>query len=381
MKRLLIIVSALAVLLLAAAFVVFNPSLPTPAGETSSNLYQPGTLGLQREPLLLVDSSRTTNANGDFAGAPERSLEGYLWYPTDSSAGPYPLVIYSHGFMSSATEAEYLIEFLVRKGYVVAAVNYPLSNGSAPGGPTVNDVLNQPGDVSFIIDSLLARANDINDPLHAFIDPVRIAAVGLSLGGLTTQLAAFHRDVRDPRLLAAASIAGPAEFLQADFFNTSDTAFLMLAGSADAIIPYQPHAADLPERAAGSMLVTLENGTHVGFAGIATSMMRWFHHPDAQVCPMLLRGLENGAESTERMLSADASLGISDQLSQPCTMTEYPRAMRPGDQQMLTRLTIYAFLESNLALDSQRRQAMSDYLINVVARENTGITVRTSPAN
>ena len=53
----------------------------------------------------------------------------------------------------TASGGAYLAEQLASLGYVVVAVDYPLTNGLAPGGPDVKDVVNQLADVSFLIDT------------------------------------------------------------------------------------------------------------------------------------------------------------------------------------------------------------------------------------
>jgi predicted dienelactone hydrolase len=376
MIRLAKVALVLVVILALAALYVFNPRLPVPEGAASATLYEPGPLDVTREAIALLDTSRPTPANGDFPGSAARELNGYLWTPARRDAKPFPLIVYSHGFMSSVAEPEYLVEFLVPKGYAVVAVNYPLSNGNAPGGATINDVLNQPGDVSFVIDAMLARSADAGDPLHGLLDPSRIAAVGLSLGGLTTQLAAYHRDLRDPRLRAAVSIAGPSAQLERRFFETADLPFMMIAGSTDAIVPYEENAAPIPTKAANSLLVTLDRGSHVGFASVATTVFRWADHPDSLACPMLLRNLRNGrAEDAPRGLAPDAGLGIVAAGATPCAMERFDRAMRPGQQQMLTRLALYAFLEQAFASDPERRREMAGFLTTGLAAENAGVAV------
>jgi len=376
MSRLVKILSGLIIVLAIAALYVLNPRLPTPAGEQSAALYEPGTLGVSRQPIEWVDASRQTNRNGDFAGSATRELNGFIWYPQTRAQEPFPLIVYSHGFMSSVSEADYLVDFLVPKGYVVVAVDYPLSHGGAPGGPNVNDVINQPGDVSFALDQLLARNADENDNLYGLLDPSRIAAVGLSLGGLTTQLAAYHRDLRDSRLSVAVSIAGPSVFLEPRFFETSDIPFMMIAGSADAIVPYEANAAPIPAKSKSGLLVTLDKGTHVGFASVASVLLRWFRHPDQLVCPMLLGGLDREGSEGETILALDRDIGISTDVSQPCTMDTFDRAMRPAEQQMLTRLALYAFLEQAFAPDAARRQQMAGYLSIGLAAENPAATIK-----
>lgn len=369
------ILLTVAVLVTIATVYILNPVQPEPAGPYSSALYLPGELGLTSESLTLTDTSRPTMRNGDFVGRDFRELEGKLWYPRERSGGPYPLILYSHGFMSSVSEAEYLVEFLVPKGYVVAAVNFPLSTGTAPGGPTVNDVLSQPEDLSFVLEQLLARSSSPQDALFGLIDADRVAAVGLSLGGLTTQLAAFHRQVHEPRLAAAVSIAGPAAFLTSDFFSSRELPFMMIAGTSDAVVPYQENAAPVPQKAPQALLVTLQDGSHIGFASVSSTLMRWFDHPDQLACPLVLAGLDNGEQPAAAMLVPDATIGVSADALVPCTMTDYPRAMRPAEQQMLTRLALYAFLESVFAHSAERRAQMADYLGQQFPGEHSAVRV------
>lgn len=362
-----------------AAVYVLNPDLPQPQSEQSASLYAPGSFGVNSEAIALIDNSRSTMANGTYAGNDSRLLEGYVWYPDSTEAGPFPLVLYSHGYMSSVDEADYLVDFLVPKGYVVVAVNYPLSHGAAPGGPVVTDVVNQAGDVSFVIDQLLARNAVDGDSLQGMIDPDRIAAVGLSLGGLTTQLAAYHQEARDARIRTAVSIAGPSAMLEREFFRTVNIPFMMIAGTGDAIVPYDMNAAPMPGKVDNSLLVTLEGGSHVGFVSIASTFLRWFDHPDALVCPMLLAGLENGGGSRpETIMTPNPAMGISDTVSEPCPNDNFQRAMRPGQQQMLTRLAVYAFLERTFASDPSRQQAMQAYLRSGIVEESAAVSVRQS---
>lgn len=376
MKLIRNIILVMIAIVVAAAIYVLNPDLPVPQGAQSASLYEQGSQGVDSEAIALIDDSRPTMANGSFEGSPERLLEGYVWYPENNGSGPFPLVVYSHGYMSSIDEADYMVDFLVPKGYVVVAVNYPLSNGAAPGGPIVTDVINQAGDVSFVIDELLVRNASAGDSLQGMIDPERIAAVGLSLGGLTTQLASYHQQARDERIRTAVSIAGPSAMLEREFFQTHDRPFLMVAGTDDAIVPYGMNADPMPDKVDNSLLVTLDGGSHVGFVTIASTYLRWFNHPDALVCPMLVAGLENGGSGRpETILEPDAAMGISNTVSEPCPNENFNRAMRPGRQQMLTRLAVYAFLESTFASEAAQRQEMQAYLNTGLAQENSGVQV------
>ncbi len=143
---------------LAAALAVTAPERPAPGSESAGRL-EPGPLAIDSREVTFVDESRPTAANGDVPGHPSRTLESLLWYPVEDDA-PHPLVVYSHGFMSTKEEGSYLAEHLASHGYVVVSADYPLTNFGTPGGPKVSDASNQPADVSFLIDRVLALQGD-----------------------------------------------------------------------------------------------------------------------------------------------------------------------------------------------------------------------------
>ena len=173
-------------------------------------------VGVARE--TFVDATRPTKASPPFAGAPDRRLDTWIWYPaaTDGAAavddadplagGPWPLIVYSHGTYGRPDNATHFIEHLVRNGYVVAAPAFPLTSSAAHTqlpAADVTDAGSQPGDVSFVLDSLLAHPR--YGPL---IDAERIGATGISLGGITTYFLSFGIPTRDERIKASAPIAG-----------------------------------------------------------------------------------------------------------------------------------------------------------------------------
>ena len=125
--------------------------------------------------------------------------------------------------MSSRKETAYLLEHLASYGYVVVAADFPLTSGSAPGGPNINDVSTQSADVTFLVDHILGLTG-AEKPYSGQIDENRIGLLGLSLGGFSTTLTAFHPRLREPRARAAISIAGPSANLTRKFFTQSELA-------------------------------------------------------------------------------------------------------------------------------------------------------------
>jgi predicted dienelactone hydrolase len=163
--------------------------------------------------MTFVDKTRSIAPAMGFAGSPERRLDVIVWYPAAAAAedaaptkaGPWPLVIYSHGTFGQPDNAMHLVRHLVSHGYVVAAPTYPMTSSvsfTKVKGPVITDVFNQPKDISFIIDRLLA------DPFFApLIDKAEIGTTGHSLGAVTSYFASFGLQTRDPRIVATAPIA------------------------------------------------------------------------------------------------------------------------------------------------------------------------------
>jgi dienelactone hydrolase len=349
---------------------------PFPEGSASAAFLHAGPLPISEYAATFVDPSRPTNANGDYAGAPERRLEGMVWYPASKSEGPYPLIVYSHGFTSDWHEGIYLAEQLASLGYVVVAVNYPLTNLQAPGGPNVKDVVNQPGDVSFIIDTLLQQSNTPGHALEGMLDETRIGATGISLGGMTTELVTFHPVLRDARIAAALSIAGPTSMFTKEFFATASVPFLMLAGDIDALIPYASNAAPVPDKVSGAALVTLAGGSHTGFAGPAAPL-RWLGNPDALGCFVVMRNVNVAETDSWFKLIGTPEQGIDySAKNELCQVDPLPRAMNALRQQMITAVVVSSFFQSVFAPQPAQRTAARNFLRDILPSELPEVTVR-----
>jgi len=52
--------------------------------------------------------------------------------------------------------------------------------------------------------------------------------------------------------------------------------------------------------------------------------------------------------------------------------------MRPARQHTLVTLSIYSFLESEFSASGTTKQAMREYLVNQLTKENTDVTVSVS---
>jgi dienelactone hydrolase len=128
--------------------------------------------------------------------------------PADRPAGPFPLIVFGHGFAVTPATYYRLLRAWAQAGYVVAAPVFPLENAHAPGGPNESDLVNQPRDMSVVISGLLAAAGARGGRLAGLIDPRRVAVSGQSDGGETALAVAYDRFYRDPRIRAAVILSG-----------------------------------------------------------------------------------------------------------------------------------------------------------------------------
>jgi len=351
-----------------------------PADSVSAQRLAVGPWAVGEFDETFVDRSRSTQANGEFPGSDERSLEGTVWYPDDVNAGSAPLLIFSHGFTSLRENGRYLAEHLASHGYVVVAVDYPLTNMSAPGGPMFEDVVNQPGDVSFLIDSLLGYSTVAGHTLSDKIDASRIGVLGISLGGLTSTLAGYHPRWRDPRIGAVIAIAGPTNFFTPDFFSHGDAPFMMLAGELDALVPWDTNAEPVPAKVPGATLVTVAGGSHTGFSG-GTAWLRWMRNTDSIGCYSVLRYIEDSDTKSWTGLFGDAQEGYEYGLeNELCQLSPLPKATNVLRQQMIGKVAIRAFFDSTLGKSPAVRQTAEAYLRRELAAELADVSVvRSSP--
>jgi len=262
------------VALIAAALV----AAAAPVGAQTAGSHSVGVVS-----ETFVDKGRPTAANGDCAKIPSRALPTTIYYPAagtggsttaqenaapDSSGGPYPLIVFSHGFGATARTYTPLLGYLASRGYVVAAPTFPLSSGDSPCGAIAGDFANQPEDQSFVIDSVLKQAAGKSGPLAGLVDRNEIGAAGHSNGAVTTYGLVANSEVRDPRIDAAVVMAGTLQRYPKGRFDFAHAPpMLLVHGTNDTLIPYDLGVAAYNQIRGPKGLLTITNGGHGSASG------------------------------------------------------------------------------------------------------------------
>ncbi|MET7421786.1 chlorophyllase [Dactylosporangium sp. NPDC005555] len=290
--------------LLAAALLLLGGAFSASGADTPS------------EPLTAAAGAQAAGASShaigvrhfDLARGKDRPLPTTVWYPTRGSArrtkgqaqrdaaplpGKLPLIVWSHGFYSNPQMQEGMTKFLAESGYVVVAAAYPFTKKDTPKFNKL-DVPNQSLDASFVITQMLQPGN----PLADSIDPGRMAAVGHSGGGTTTDgLFTVHRD---PRLRAGVIFAGRP----AGKYQGSPVPLLFIHGDKDPVVAYEQGRTSYAANPWPKAFLTIIGGEH----GAGTNDAERGHHQAMATLLDFLTWALDGDDSARLRLSNDATL-------------------------------------------------------------------------
>jgi predicted dienelactone hydrolase len=202
--------------------------------------------------VRLVDRSRPTVSHGRQLAA-TRTLTTTVVAPT--TGGPYPLVLFAHGYQLGPAAYAHLIGVVAAAGYVVAAPSFPLAD-AAVGGAAIDrgDIPNQSGDLRFVADQLTGD-------VAGRIDGARVGALGHSDGADTVLDLGYHRDRRDDRVRAVVALAADAVPLPGA--TGAGPPLLLAHGSADRVTPPGESTALFARVPVPRWLVTLVGADHL----------------------------------------------------------------------------------------------------------------------
>ncbi len=221
-----------------------------------------------------LDASRPTAAYRGISDRQGRALPTEVFLPAvdgrvAAANGPFPLFVWAHGIDATVAYFEPLLRAWTARGYVVAAPTFPLTHAGLPSGGDFNDYVNQPKDVSFVIDQLLAAYGSSGSAHRGLVDASRIAVGGHSLGAVTTIGLVANRCCIDSRVRAAVEIDGAGLPFPHGAATERGVPLLLIHGDADRTFPVREsratYAASLPPK----YLVVLRGMPHTPFANPA----------------------------------------------------------------------------------------------------------------
>ncbi len=149
-------------------------------------------------------------------------------------AGPFPLIVFSQGFDISPEAYAGLLNAWSAAGYVVADPAYPYTSPNAAGGVIRTDIVHHPGDLSFLITTLIGDGSQTGNTLDGLVNAHEIGVVGQSDGGDVSLAAVANSCCRDARIGAAVILSGAElTWFPGTYYSTGSAPLLVVQGTND----------------------------------------------------------------------------------------------------------------------------------------------------
>jgi dienelactone hydrolase len=193
------------------------------------------THAVRTREVTFVDTARPTPAYHGYGGSSSRVLPTTIWYPSDGG-GPFPLVVFAHGYGVTPSYYAQLASRLAGAGYIVAAPRYPLLSGQ-PAGPT-----NTVGwgdlfpDTWFVTSQMLQLSSSGDAALGGLIDPDRIAVAGHSDGAAIAFGDGYVPFKLDGRVRAVVAYAADLQYY--GLYQANQRPILHVLSDQDGYNPY-----------------------------------------------------------------------------------------------------------------------------------------------
>jgi dienelactone hydrolase len=214
---------------------------PIPASQTG-DVGVAGSYQVSQRDMTFTEPAHTSPA-GESLGP--RTLVTEILYPVSlrsaghqSVRGPFPLLLFAPGFQQCGGPYRDLLSSWAGAGYVVVTIDFPRTDCTVGAAADEADMVNQPGDMSYVLARLLALSGRPAGPLAGLVNGEQVGVTGQSDGGDTVAALAANTCCTDGRPRAVAVLSG-AEWpaMPGRYFARTPPPMLFVQGSADVINP------------------------------------------------------------------------------------------------------------------------------------------------
>ena len=233
---------------------VTAPEVPAPTTTLAGPPY-----AVETARTTVVDATRGTEARGPTPASSSRALPLTVHVP--SGPGPFPLVVFAHGYDISAADYADFQRDLAAQGFVVVAPDFPRSSTAFPGPPTQDDIDEQARDVGFVVDQMLDGA--VSGIWSGKIRAGEAGGVGHSGGGNTVARVAGNSCCMAARVGAAAVLSGDEGTSGGQWGVAGSPPMLFVQGTADSINPWSFTQRLYDDAASPKTLVAIDGAGHL----------------------------------------------------------------------------------------------------------------------
>ena len=209
-----------------------NPTIQAPA---TTRTRTSGPLSFSTTMLTFTDSTRGTVARPPVAATPTRVLRTTVRVP--DSAGPWPLVVFGHGYRVSAATYATMLDGIAEAGFVVAAPEFPGSSSILPGRPDERDLQDEPCDLRFVAGQVQASADDAASGLAGKVAAGAVGLAGQSDGATAAAYGALASTCAGPSIGAVVAFSAQPSPIRTGLDPADYPALLAVTGSVDEVNP------------------------------------------------------------------------------------------------------------------------------------------------